>query len=103
MVLCQTSSSRTTSNLILPQSKILESQNATSAADGATIEPRTPINPRDDESARCSVSRVRAQPRNFFQLYAAASNTFNVQRHLISARTHRVFRAAAMNVWREAV
>jgi putative transposase len=30
-------------------------------------------------------------------------HTFNVQRHLISARTHRAFRAAAMNVWRETV
>jgi hypothetical protein len=30
-------------------------------------------------------------------------NTFNVQHHLTSARTHRTFRAAAMNTWREAV
>ncbi|MFZ3326926.1 MAG: IS6 family transposase, partial [Methylocella sp.] len=30
-------------------------------------------------------------------------NTFNVQRHLTSARTHRSFRASAMNMWREAV
>jgi YVTN family beta-propeller protein len=27
----------------------------------------------------------------------------NVQRHLTSARTHRAFRASAMNMWREAV
>src|ERR1700730_11123729 len=33
----------------------------------------------------------------------ATYNTFNVQRHLISARTHRAFRASAMNMWREAV
>jgi hypothetical protein len=32
----------------------------------------------------------------------AAYNIFNVQRHLTSARTHRTFRAAAMNTWREA-
>ncbi len=41
--------------------------------------------------------------QRFLSTHAAAYNTFNVQRHLISASTHRVFRAAAMNVWREAV
>jgi putative transposase len=41
--------------------------------------------------------------QRFLSTHAAAYNNFNVQRHLISARTHRVFRAAAMNVWREAV
>ena len=30
-------------------------------------------------------------------------NTFNVQRHLTSAQSHRVLRAAAMTTWREAV
>jgi putative transposase len=30
-----------------------------------------------------------------------AYNTFNVQRHLISAKTHRAFRASAMQTWRE--
>ena len=32
-----------------------------------------------------------------------ADNTFNVQRRLISARTHRGFRASAMQTWREVV
>jgi putative transposase len=41
--------------------------------------------------------------QRFLSTYAAAYNTFNVQRHLISARTHRAFRATAMNVWRDAV
>ena len=41
--------------------------------------------------------------QRFLSTHAAAYNNFNVQRHLISARTHRAFRAAAMNVWREAV
>jgi putative transposase len=35
--------------------------------------------------------------------HAAVYNTFNVPRHLTSAPTHRTFRAAAMNTWREAV
>ena len=34
---------------------------------------------------------------------AAAYNTFNVHRHLTSAQSHRVLRAAAMTTWREAV
>ena len=41
--------------------------------------------------------------QRFLSTHAATYNTFNVQRHLISARTHRAFRESAMNVWREAV
>jgi hypothetical protein len=35
--------------------------------------------------------------------HAAAYNTFNVQRQLTSAKSHRVLRAAAMSTWREAI
>ena len=41
--------------------------------------------------------------QRFLSTHAATYNTFNVQRHLISARTHRAFHASAMNMWREAV
>src|ERR1700736_5296950 len=41
--------------------------------------------------------------QRFLSVHAAAYNIFNVQRHLTSARTHRAFRASAMNMWREAV
>jgi DDE domain len=41
--------------------------------------------------------------QRFLSTHAATYNIFNVQRHLISARTHRAFRASAMNMWREAV
>ena len=41
--------------------------------------------------------------QRFLSTHAAVYNTFNVQRHLISARTHRTLRAAAMSRWREAV
>ena len=41
--------------------------------------------------------------QKFLSLHAAAYNTFNIQRHLTSARTHRAFRASAMNMWRVAV
>jgi putative transposase len=41
--------------------------------------------------------------QKFLSIHAAVYNTFNVQRHLISAQTHRTFRAAAMSAWRAAV
>ena len=41
--------------------------------------------------------------QRFLSVHAAAYNTFNVQRHLASARTHRAFRVSAMNMWRAAV
>jgi len=41
--------------------------------------------------------------QRFLSTHAATYNTFNVQRHLTSARTHRAFRASAMNIWRAAV
>jgi putative transposase len=41
--------------------------------------------------------------QRFLSTHTATYNTFNVQRHLTSARTHRAFRASAMNIWRGAV
>jgi len=38
----------------------------------------------------------------FLSSHAAVYNTFNIQRHLTSARTHRALRAATMSMWREA-
>src|ERR1700738_4078362 len=52
---------------MLLQPVILGSQSATSAVNGATTEPRIRINRPDDENARCRVSRVRVQPKNFSQ------------------------------------
>jgi putative transposase len=34
---------------------------------------------------------------------AAVHNTFNLQRHLVSRSTLRIFRAEAANQWRDAV
>jgi transposase-like protein len=39
--------------------------------------------------------------QRFLSFHAATFNTFNVQRHLTSASTHRAFRASAMQTWRE--
>ena len=41
--------------------------------------------------------------QRFLSTHAAVYNTFNVQRHLTSASTHRAFRTSAMNAWRAAV
>ena len=40
--------------------------------------------------------------QRFLSLHAATSNLFTVPRHLVSARTHRFFRAAAFEAWRSA-
>jgi transposase-like protein len=41
--------------------------------------------------------------QKFLSTHAAVHNTFNVQRHLTSAQTHRTLRNAAMTTWRNVV
>ena len=41
--------------------------------------------------------------QRFLSVHSAVHNTFNVQRHLTSARTHRAFRTSAMQTWHEVV
>jgi putative transposase len=41
--------------------------------------------------------------QKFLSTHAAVFNTFNVQRHLTSAQTHRTLRTTAMSTWREVV
>ena len=41
--------------------------------------------------------------QRFLSTHAATYNTFNVQRHLTSARTHRAFRALAVQTRHEVV
>jgi putative transposase len=40
--------------------------------------------------------------QRFLLMHAATYNTFTVPRHLVSARTHRLFRAEAFDAWRKA-
>ena len=40
--------------------------------------------------------------QRFLSMHIAVFNTFNVQRHLTSAQTHRRLRAEAMKTWRDA-
>jgi putative transposase len=46
--------------------------------------------------------KTAGSAQKFLSTHAAVYNTFNVQRHLASAQTHRVLRAAATATWREA-
>ena len=43
-----------------------------------------------------------ASAQRFVSMHAAVHNTFNVQRHLISRRMLRIFRAEAMAPWHAA-
>src|SRR5277367_6448078 len=47
--------------------------------------------------------KSRGSAQRFLSTHAAVYNTFNVQRHLTSASTHRRFRATTMDTWRAAV
>src|SRR5476651_1091689 len=59
-----------------------------------------PTRPRERKTQRF---KSAGSAQKFLSTHAAVYNIFNVQRHLTSARTHRSFRAAAMNTWREAL
>jgi transposase-like protein len=41
--------------------------------------------------------------QRFLNMHAAVHNTFNLQRHLVSRSTLRIFRAEAADQWRNAV
>jgi transposase-like protein len=43
-----------------------------------------------------------ASAQRFLSVHAAAHNTFNLQRHLVSRSTLRIFRAEAAAQWRTA-
>ncbi len=47
-------------------------------------------------------SSISSSVQRFVSVHAAAYNTFNVQRHLISRRTLRAFRAEATAQWHTA-
>jgi putative transposase len=43
--------------------------------------------------------KSQGQAQRFISIHGAVYNNFNVQRHLISRQTLRIFRSAAMAVW----
>ncbi len=55
------------------------------------------------QSKRNKHAASAGSAQKFLSTHAAAYNTFDVQRDLTSAKSHRALRAAAMTTWREAV
>jgi len=55
-------------------------------------------------SCQCRMQRFKSpgSAQRFLSIHAAIYNTFNVQRHLISRKTLRQFRAQATEQWRQA-
>jgi hypothetical protein len=46
---------------------------------------------------------MRSSAQRFLSMHAAVHNTFNLQRHLVSRSTLRIFRDEAAAQWSEAV
>jgi putative transposase len=46
--------------------------------------------------------KSQGQAQRFVSTHSAIYNTFNIQRHLISRKTMRIFRSAAMAEWNAA-
>jgi transposase-like protein len=59
--------------------------------------------PTRQRERRMQGFKSRGSAQRFLSTHAAVYNTFNVQRHLTSALTHRGFRATAMDTWHAAV
>ena len=59
-----------------------------------------PIRRRELKMQRFNFGR---SAQKFLSTHAAVYNTFNVQRHLVSAQSHRVLRTAAMSTWHHVV
>jgi putative transposase len=67
------------------------------------IAQRTRINqPTRRRERKMQGFKSAGSAQRFLSVHAATYNTFNVQRHLISAKTHRTLRASAMQTWRAA-
>jgi putative transposase len=59
-----------------------------------------PVRRRERKMQRFKSAR---SAQRFLSMHAAVHNTFNLQRHLVSRSTLRIFRAEAADQWRNAV
>jgi hypothetical protein len=76
---------------------------AMSAVGGRTTAPRIRVNRPDAGSARCSASIARAQRKDFSPLTLPSSTPSTSNAVSLPLQRIRIFRAAAMTTWREAV
>jgi putative transposase len=56
-----------------------------------------------DRAIRGHPGAMAGSAQRFLNMHAAVHNTFNLQRHLISRSTLRIFRAEAAAQWQDAV
>jgi len=72
---------------------------------GAALQPRCgsnshqPVRRRERKMQRLKSAR---SAQRFLSMHAVVYNTFNLQRHLVSRLTLRIFRAEAASAWRNA-
>jgi hypothetical protein len=87
----------TTCDHTAPRSGILGSNGTLSEGDGRTTELRIRISRPGGRSRKLQRFKSPGSAQKFLSTHAAVYNTFNDQRHLTSAQTHRAFRAAVMD------
>ncbi len=90
-----------------PTLLLCEKSGSITAIDKAICATTTALKTRtsrsDDASERCSTSNRKNAAQRFLETHAAIYNVFNIQRHMISRPTLRVFRARSDSVWSKAV
>jgi class 3 adenylate cyclase len=55
----------------------------------------------DGQPHRDAAAQSARSPQRFLSMHAAVHNNFNLQRHLVSRSTLRIFRAEAANQWED--
>jgi hypothetical protein len=68
-----------------------------------TIAPRIRISLYARRERKMQRFKSARSAQRFLNVHAAVYNTFNLQRHLVSRSTLRIFRAEAASEWRNAV
>ena len=76
-------------------------RSATSGVGERTTGPRSRTS-RSGGGTQDAAVKVAGSAQRFVSMHAAAYNTFNLQRHLVSRRTLRTLRAEAMMQWQAA-
>jgi len=56
-----------------------------------------------DNRIEMQLFKSARSPQRFLSMHAAIHNNFNLQRHLVSRSTLRIFRAEAASQWEDAI